>query len=65
MSETKITTSSLANQRRARRHLAGGFVCAECRKGSLGLGRNLAVQALDLNRDSPDRVGPAGTGARG
>jgi len=49
MSKQQIFTASLANRRRARRCPPSGQVKMECRKGSAGLGRNMAVTTLDLS----------------
>ncbi len=49
MTQQQITTASLANRRRARRCAVSGLARIECRKGSGGLGRNLAVTTLDLS----------------
>jgi hypothetical protein len=49
MSEPTITTASIANRRRNRRHAVSGLIRVECRKGHLGLGRNLAIKALDIS----------------
>ena len=49
MRQEPIHTASLSNRRRARRHPVGGQVRAECRRGDLGLGRNLGIRALDIS----------------
>jgi len=49
MSELKVFTASLANRRRARRCPVSKQCRTECRKGSVGLGKNVAVAALDLS----------------
>ncbi len=48
MPETR-TLCNAANRRRSRRSPLSGQTRVECRKGALGLGRNLAVRALDLS----------------
>jgi hypothetical protein len=42
-------TAAVANRRRSRRAPLKQMVRLECRKGTLGLGKNLAVAALDLS----------------
>jgi hypothetical protein len=49
MSQASITTASLANRRRTRRCQANGQTRTECRKGTFGFGRNVAVNVLDLS----------------
>jgi hypothetical protein len=49
MAEKQISTASLANRRRARRCKVSSHARTECRKGSHGMGRNVAVTTLDLS----------------
>jgi len=49
MSDPQVFTASLANRRRARRCPLSSQSKIECRKGSAGLGRNVAVATLDLS----------------
>jgi hypothetical protein len=49
MTELKVFTASVANRRRARRLPLSAQTRTECRKGSAGLGHNLAVTLLDLS----------------
>jgi len=49
MSDHQVCTASLSNRRRARRRPLSGQATAECRKGSVGLGRNVAVTTLDVS----------------
>jgi hypothetical protein len=44
-----VNTSSLADRRSSSRRPPRGTVAIEVRKGSLGLGRDLAVLALDIS----------------
>jgi hypothetical protein len=49
MTDSKVFTASIANRRRARRLALNQQTRLECRKGSAGLGRNLALTTLDLS----------------
>jgi hypothetical protein len=49
MNEPAKRSLSVADRRASRRRPARCSVCIECRKGMLGLGRNLAKRFLDLS----------------
>ncbi|MCI0461930.1 MAG: PilZ domain-containing protein [Gemmataceae bacterium] len=50
MSEQRKHTASADNRRRSRRHSVNRIARVECRKGALGLGRDLVIQALDISQ---------------